>query len=240
MSRFTDALRHVEKERNQLKKKDPFNIDPKVGKIFVSTPTLREQERKRRSRRTLMVFLFLALAFTLVYGAGLYRGLNNMELETISESEESASTHLLPLAESELGNAGPSEVKESSPDGTTDLNEQLLDAIEPAQTIPIEPLIHEETKAIEASVELPFYTVQLIAYDNLQRAFEEVAKIKDQGFDAFVCTKSPVYSVCAAKVKDKAEASAEAADIKRKTGLYADAYVKKVSFPLPDLKNAGN
>lgn len=73
------------------------------------------------------------------------------------------------------------------------------------------------------------YTIQLVTYKSEQRAEQQVARLNEQGYRAFIIPSGEYYQVCVERLQTKEIARTVKMQLQRETGKYGDAYIRMVS-----------
>ncbi len=201
MGKYTDALRKIEEER--VKKFEKIELPVPVSTSFNFRPY------------AIGIAVVALIAAITIYAYGVHRG---------SQLKKGVpATEISP------------EVSPVQQISNTDQNALLLANVENMIKTEVNPPVPEPITPIEA---LPkpapaspqdFYTVQVIAYRQEDKAKLEAQKLLGQDFQPLILRGSKLFKVCVGKFETKDQANLELENIKTTKHLaYPDAFVRLV------------
>ncbi len=206
MGRYSDALQKIEEER---KKKGLGPFQAPFGK---SSPVFRNY--------AIGIVAVLVIVLAVVYIRGVRKG---MRLASMPSPEKNSSEPQKPL---------------SNEVAATEGNTALLDNLERMMKMSYEakPQASSPAAVPDASGQAiqqsktNFYTVQLVAYQDVVRAREEASRLNQEGYRAIILRGGKYFAVCIDKFDDKTQADARLSEIRDALGetMYPGAWVRLV------------
>lgn len=218
MGKYTEALRKLEEER-------------KKKKLESSGAPSKSSFRNLRAY-AIGTTVCVAISLLLVYAYGVLSG---TRLATRGAYRELPSRG--PTAEVEPPSpqaVDPSRSVDPLTEGGD--NALLLESVEKMIELSYQdlPPVQQEENAEDAEAQVQrqdeFYTIQLVTYENRERAKEEANTLRVQGHQTFILRSNRFYTVCVGKFADASRAARSFPEIRSVIGeaTYPDAFVRFV------------
>ncbi len=209
MGRYSEALRKIEEERKK-KGLEPLQ-KPSDGNHFAFR------------NYGLGILAILAIVLVVVYLHGVQKG---MHLASVPSPVKNSSEVQKPLNEM------------TASEGDTALLENLERMMKMSYEVKpeVKPQVPTSNAAPVVSSQetgqnkTDFYTIQLVAYQDIVRAREEADKLNQQGYRAIIVRSNKYFGVCIDKFDDKSQANMRLAEVKNALGetKYPGAWVRFV------------